>query len=309
MGMAWMCLVPCACSDIERRVKKCQLCQQNLNAPAKAPLHPWEWPERAWSSVHVDYAGPMDGLMFLIVVDAYSKWMEVVPVKSATSQATIEKLRTIFVTHGLPEMLVSDNGSVFNSAEFQEFTSQNAIHQVFVSPYHPSSNGLAERAVQSFKSAMRKTSEGSLETRIAKFLFHQRLTPHTSTGNSLAELLMGRRPRSLLDVVRPDLSKTVRQHQESQKRQHDRHAKTWQFSIGDSVFVRNFSQQYPQPTWLSGEIVSVCGPVSYTVRLSDHRTVWQHIDHIRRRPPTQRHIQLIRIPPSLTQLMTMCMMT
>ena len=79
-------------SDIEQRVKNCQLCQQHLNAPAKAPLHPWEWPERAWSRVHVDYAGPMDGLMFLIVVDAYSKWMEVVPVKSATSQATIRQI-------------------------------------------------------------------------------------------------------------------------------------------------------------------------------------------------------------------------
>ena len=61
----------------------------------------------------------MDGLMFLILVDTYSKWMEVVPVKSATSQTAIEKLRTIFVTHGLPGMLVSDNGSVFNSAEFK----------------------------------------------------------------------------------------------------------------------------------------------------------------------------------------------
>ena len=113
-----------------------------------------------------------------------------------------------------------------------EFTSRNAIRHVFVSPYHPSSNGLAERAVQSFKSAWKKSSEGSTETRIARFLFHQRLTPHTSTGNSPAELLMGRRPRSLLDVVRPDLSKTVRQHQESQKRQHDRHAKSRQFEHG-----------------------------------------------------------------------------
>ena len=274
-------------SDIEQRVRNCQACQQHLNAPAKAPLHPWEWPERAWSRVHVDYAGPLDGLMFLIVIDAYSKWMEVVPVKSATSQVTIDKLRSIFVTHGLPEMLVSDNGTAFTSAEFQEFTSRNAIRHVFVSPYHPSSNGLAERAVQSFKSAWKKSSEGSTETRIAKFLFHQRLTPHTSTGNSPAELLMGRRPRSLLDVVRPDLSKTVRQHQESQKRQHDRHAKIRQFSMGDTVFIRNFSQQYPHPTWLPGEIVSVSGPVSYTVRLSDHRTVRRHVDHIRRRPPTQ----------------------
>ena len=248
-------------SDIESRVKNCQLCQQNLNAPAKAPLHPWEWPERAWSRVHVDYAGPMDGLMFLIVVDAYSKWMEVVPVKSATSQATIEKLRTIFVTHGLPEMLVSDNGSVFASAEFQEFTSRNAIRHVFVSPYHPSSNGLAERVVQSFKSALRKTSEGSIETRIAKFLFHQRLTPHTSTGNSPAELLMGRRPRSLLDVVRP--CRLVR--------------KLWfsfcQFQSTVSQQERLFQSVDPYPTPFDCPIVR------------------RHIDHIRCRPDRQCHVQ------------------
>ena len=196
---------------------------------------------------------------------------------------------TIDFCHSRPTRDVSIRqwDSICSSAEFKEFTSRNAIRHVFVSPYHPSSNGLAERAVQSFKSAWKKSSEGSTETRIAKFLFHQRLTPHTSTGNSPAELLMGRRPRSLLDVVRPDLSKTVRQHQESQKRQHDRHAKTRQFSMGDTVFIRNFSQQYPHPTWLSGEIVSVSGPVSYTVRLSDHRTVRRHVDHIRRRPPTQ----------------------
>ena len=74
-----------------------------------------------------------------------------------------------FVTHGLPEMLVSDNGTAFASAEFREFTSRNAIRHIFVSPYHPSSNGLAERAVQSFKSAWKKSPEGSTETRIAKF--------------------------------------------------------------------------------------------------------------------------------------------
>ena len=206
--------------------------------------------------------------------------------QECTSQATIDKLRTIFVTHGLPEMLVSDNGTAFASAEFREFTARNAIRHIFVSTLSPVIEWASRESVQSFKSAWKKSSEGSTETRIAKFLFHQRLTPHTSTGNSPAELLMGRRPRSLLDVVRPDLSKTVRQHQESQKCQHDRHAKTRQFSMGDTVFIRNFSQRYPHPTWLSGETVSVCGPVSYTVRLSDQRTVRRHVDHIRRRPST-----------------------
>ena len=131
-------------SEIENRVKACHACQENVNSPAKAPVHPWEWPERAWSRVHIDYAGPFEGRMFLIVIDAFSKWLEVAPVRHATSQSTIDKLRTIFATHGIPEMLVSDNGTPFTSAEFQEFVNRNAIQHVQTSPYHPASNGLAE---------------------------------------------------------------------------------------------------------------------------------------------------------------------
>ena len=104
---------------------------------------------------------------------------------------------------------MSDNGTPFTSAKFQEFVSRNAIRHVLTSPYHPASNGLADRAVQTFKSAMRKMATGPLEGRIAKFLFDQHVTPTTTTGNVPAELLPARRPRSLLDVVRPDLSKTV----------------------------------------------------------------------------------------------------
>lgn len=78
----------------------------------------------------------------------------------------------------------------------------------------------SERAVQSFKATMRRMINGPTETRITKFLFHQHLTPHTSTENSLAELLLGQRPCSMLDVVRPGLSRTVRQHQDSQKQKH-----------------------------------------------------------------------------------------
>ena len=106
-------------AGIEQRVKCCQSCQENQSAPAKAPLHPLEWSEHAWSHVYVDYAGPLEGHMFLLLVDAYSKWMKVAPVYNATSQSTIEKHSIIFATHGLPEMLVSDNGSVFTSSEFQ----------------------------------------------------------------------------------------------------------------------------------------------------------------------------------------------
>ena len=134
---------------------------------------------------------------------------------------------------------------------------------------------------------MRKMATGPIETRIAKLLFHQHLTPTTTTGNALAELLLGRRPRSLLDVVRPDLSKTVRQQQESQKQCHDDHATVISFEVGDTVFVRNFSPQHPHSKWLFGEIRDIRRPVSYTVELHDHRVVRRQIDHICHRTSTE----------------------
>ena len=88
--------------------------------------------------------------MFLVIVDAHSKWMDVVAMKSATSNATIDSLRSLFATHGLPELLVSDNGAVFTSNEFKNFVQQNGIRHSTCAPYHPATNGLAERAVQTF---------------------------------------------------------------------------------------------------------------------------------------------------------------
>ena len=110
---------------------------------------------------------------------------------------------------------------------------------------------------------MRKMTTSPIETHIVSFLFHQHLTPHTSTGNSHAQLLLGRRPCSLLDIVRPDLSRTVRQHQESQKQQ------TWWSCQSQEVqcrwfsVVHNFSPQYPHLKWIPSQILDTHGPVSF----------------------------------------------
>ena len=100
--------------DVERRVKSCDPCQQNQKAPPVIPLHPWSWPTKPWTRVHVDYAGPFMGRMFLLIIDAHSKWLEVYPT-TATSAATIALLRKSFATFGLPEVVVSDNASNLTS--------------------------------------------------------------------------------------------------------------------------------------------------------------------------------------------------
>lgn len=81
--------------DVEREVNQCDECQQNSMSPSAAPLHPWEWPEKPWTRLHVDYAGPFLGKMFLVLVDSHSKWMDVSLVTTATSHGTIEKLKVL----------------------------------------------------------------------------------------------------------------------------------------------------------------------------------------------------------------------
>ncbi|KAL2102140.1 hypothetical protein ACEWY4_001308 [Coilia grayii] len=96
--------------EIESVAKCCHTCQRVRNVPQLAPLHPWEFPEEPWQRVHVDFAGPVEGQMLLVAVDAHSKWPEVAVMKSTTAAKTIEKIGEMFSRFGCPMQLVSDNG-------------------------------------------------------------------------------------------------------------------------------------------------------------------------------------------------------
>ena len=181
--------------------------------------------------------------MFLIVIDAHSKWIEVYPVRAATLNATIQQLRITFAQVGVPETVVSDNGQCFVSAEFEEFLSHNGIKHLKSAPYHPASDGLAERSVQIFKRGMKKMKVGSLTDRIARVLFNYRITPQTTTGLSPAELLMGRRLSLRLDLMVPSVSRRVQRSQSQQKVTHDFHASDHEVAEGDRVYARNFAPQ------------------------------------------------------------------
>ncbi|XP_039543047.1 uncharacterized protein K02A2.6-like [Pimephales promelas] len=266
--------------DVERVVQNCEVCQRFQKAPAQAPLHPWEWPSSPWERLHVDYAGPFLERMFLILVDSHSKWMEVYPVTHATSRITIEKLRMCFSTHGLPKMLVSDNGTCFTSNEFEMFMKNNGIHHVTSAPYHPSSNGLAERAVQTFKEGMKKMKGDTVETRVARFLFNYRITPHATSGLSPAQMLMSRKLRSTFDLLIPDMQSKILKKQQKQKESHDKSCKLRSFEVGDSVYVRNYGGG---TKWIPAVVECCTGPLSYKTVLGHGLTVKRHVDQIRKR--------------------------
>ena len=201
-----------------------------------------------------------------------------VPVQSATSILTIEKLRIAFATHGLPEKIVTDNGSVFTSAEFTEFTEKNGLRHIRTSPYHPASNRLAERAIQSFKHGVSRLKEGSWEIRLSRFLFKCRITLHSTTGRSPAELLLGRQPRSRLDLLQLDTNAKVLDRKTRQKYGHDQHSRVRGFQVGDKVYLWTFTGT---PTWLTGKVLDQIGPVSFRVQLPDGQIRKRHVDHLR----------------------------
>ena len=189
---------------IDKDIRYCSACQVNLSSPPAAPVLPIRWPSRPWSRIHVDLAGPFLNHTFLVVVDAYTKWLEVHLLPAATSSATITSLRKIFATFGVPEILVSDNGSNFTSQEFETFLKRNGIIHKTSAPYHPASNGLAERAVRTFKQGIKKCTQGSMQDRLSRFLFGYRNLPQTVTGHSPAELMFNRLLRSPMTVMSTD---------------------------------------------------------------------------------------------------------
>ena len=271
-------------ADIESCVKQCTECQSSRKMPPVVLLHLWARPDRPWSRVHIDYAGPFEGTMFFLLIDAHSKWLEVHQTNTSTSTVTIELMRKSFSALGIPETIVSDNAANFTSDEFATFLKQNGIRHVRSAPYHPASNCVVEQAVQTFKEGMKRLKSGSLNTRLARFLLRYRITPHTSTGTSPSELMWGRTLRSPLDLLLPDPSQKVEQAQDRQRKSHDAHSSAREFNVSDVVYARNYSSG---PHWLPGQVVELQGKAMCKVQLGDNRTIVRHFDQLRPRANTE----------------------
>lgn len=232
--------------------------------------------------MHIDFA-EYKRQSFLVIVDSYSKWLEVIPVKSTTSNNTIEKLRTWFASAGIPEELVSDNGPQFTSVEFKDFVKHDGIKHTLVAPYHPQSNGLAERGVQILKKALKRQDfdgrKWSLQQRLANFLLRYRVTPHSTTGTTPAELFLKRQLHTRLSCIKPNLREYVEGKQQKIKEQHDgRNFKMREFQKEDQVQVKT---TVPGQKWksVSGVIRRRLGPLTYLVRVGK-RIQYCHADHL-----------------------------
>ncbi|XP_054287546.1 uncharacterized protein K02A2.6-like [Macrosteles quadrilineatus] len=273
-------------SEIENMVKSCSVCQSTRKSVPLAPLQPWAWPKHNWQRLHLDFAS-FEGKEFLILVDGHSKWIEVFYMPTTTARQTIEKLRHCFAKFGLPTTIVTDGGPQFTSQEFNEFLSSNGIHHVLSPPYHPASNGLTERAVQTVKHALHRqllhdakyNQSRSLQHRIDSFLFSYRNTPHTITNVTPSEAVFKFKPRTQLSLLKPHLADQMLNKQESIVKSANAHrGKQRTFTLQDKVYVKTVRNE--KINWQPGVITKVISPVTYLVKV-DNRSRFVHADHLR----------------------------
>jgi hypothetical protein len=101
------CWWPGIDSMIEKACKACLPCRESAPMPVSVPLHPWIWPAKPWQRLHADFAGPIEGRMYLLLIDAHSKWPEIFELTSTTAEKTAETFRSVFARYGLLELVVT----------------------------------------------------------------------------------------------------------------------------------------------------------------------------------------------------------
>lgn len=263
--------------DIEQLAKSCHECAQTASAPPKFNQHHWEYPANPWERVHIDYAGPVSDAMLLIIVDAYSKWVEVKVTHSTTTEATIKILDELFASYGAPVTVVTDNGPQFTAEEFSTFLQRSGVkYHKRSAPYHPATNGQAERYVQTVKRALKAmhSSSTTLQSNLNKFLLQYRKVPHSETGEPPAKLFLGRNIRSRIDLVCPQSV----QARTAEKQRCSFKPAYRTFLPGQLVYCLSGNPRMGK--WIRGSVVTRLGDLHYAI-VCDGIQIKRHVDQIR----------------------------
>jgi transposase InsO family protein len=257
--------------DIENLAKSCHVCASLATAP-KEDFKPWPEPEHVWSRVHMDFLGPVWSSKWLIVIDAKSKFPFVADMGNDTSAKNVcNVLEQAIDWLGPPTTLVSDNGPPFTSFEMGEFYKKYGIEHLTTAPYHPPSNGIAERFVRSFKEGMLKQQQSGQTNKLVALrnvLRNYRWTPHTTTGTPPAEALFRRPIRTELARLKPSSTKFKTKNQK--------------YNIGQMIWMRHH-QRNKRLEWKSGVVKRNIGSMMYEIMLTDGQKHIRHQNQLRPR--------------------------
>uniref|UniRef100_A0A8D0C7Y7 Gypsy retrotransposon integrase-like protein 1 n=1 Tax=Scleropages formosus TaxID=113540 RepID=A0A8D0C7Y7_SCLFO len=206
-------------ADIEKMVSTCEICLKHQNKQAREPLITVDLPKYPWQKVGTDLFH-FNGKDYLLVVDYFSSYPEIALLSNSSSACVIQHMKSVFARHGIPTVVMSDNGPCYSSSEFQDFAAHYDFQHVTSSPQFPQSNGKAEKGVHIVKQLLKKASESKSDPYLALLSYRASPLEH---GASPAELLMGRKIRTTLPYrgdIKQDVIKDIAMKQKAlQKRQ------------------------------------------------------------------------------------------
>nr|XP_033806336.1 uncharacterized protein LOC117363128 [Geotrypetes seraphini] len=297
--------------------KSCSTCQKlSLSRPARAPLIPIPKVGEPLTRLAIDIVGPLErtprGFTFiLVIIDVATRYPWAFPLRKTTSAALMKELMGLFCMVGFPREVLTDQGSNFLSREMEKFWQGFGIRHLKTSAYHPQANGLVERFNQTLKQMLKKV--GSQEKKewdlyIPLVLFAAREKIQDSLGVSPFEMLFGRVPRGILDIVKEhwgsqegeetnvisylaQLRKRLGQvahlgkrnlewSQEKQKYYYDKKTQERHLKVGDKVLIlvpsdpHKFLAEWKGPA----TIVKKLNQVDYQVKDGKNRIQTYHIN-------------------------------
>lgn len=257
--------------EIENYVANCRICEKYSHKNVKEPLLPHPVPDREWEKIGADILqyGAKD---YLVVIDYYSKWIELCQIADKTASTVITNLKSIFARFGVPDVLVSDN-MPFSSYEFRQFCEKWNFKLTTTSPIYPQSNGMSEKSVSIVKNILRKAGEEGQDPYIG--LLEYRTTPIKGLNFSPSQLLFSRRLKTKLPMCtkllepeicsRSNVKDKLIKRQEKQKQYFDRGSRQLPTLERDENILIHKGKY-----WEPGVVVSKCAaPRSYIVQDSN----------------------------------------
>jgi hypothetical protein len=177
--------------------KTSRVCDKFKSANPKQPLKPHEVPKLPFEKIagHILDFGHVP---YLVLVDYFSKWVELCPLKNKMAGSIINALQSVFSTHGLPRIFMADN-MPFSSFELRKYFRDREIELKTSSPHYPRSNGMAEKAVHIDKQILQKRKEPGADFR--DLLREYRATPLKGLNASPAQILFSRQQHTRLPAT------------------------------------------------------------------------------------------------------------
>ena len=277
--------------ELKDFILKCDICNLYKPAQPREPLMPHEIPSRPWQKVGTDLF-LFDQRQYLITVDYYSSFFEVDKLNMTDSRTVIEKLKMQLSRHGIPEIIISDNGPQYASAEFAKFASDWHFQHITSSPRNPQSNGKVESAVKICEKIMRKAVHGKFDPYLA--LLDYRNTP-TDIGSSPAQRLFSRRTRNLLPLSSKQLEpKSLPQQDVQDKLINSKQKQAFYYNLKGTALPelqpgQTVRMKRPkESTWSEAVCKKMIGPRSYVV-VSGGRTYRRNRRQLRSVPQSDFH--------------------